>query len=107
MFVIKRIVIKTNRRQKKQKNKNNSKASSRLYVDVVVSTENMWWEFYFISVFILLTRRKAMEALIHRVGNYSDLLPEMPRYCCPLLIQYKLIVIYNCLPRPLSGRKVP
>ena len=39
--------------------------------------------FYFISMFILLTRRKATEALIHRVGNYSDLLPEIPRYCCP------------------------
>ena len=25
-----------------------------------------------------------MEALIHRVGNYPDLLPEIPRYCCPL-----------------------
>ena len=35
---------------------------------------------YFISTFILLTRRKATEALIHRVGNYLDLLPEMPRY---------------------------
>ena len=23
---------------------------------------------------------------IHRVGNYPDLLPEMPRYCCPLVI---------------------
>ena len=41
---------------------------------------------YFISIFILLTRRKATEALIHRVGNYPDLLPEMPRYCCQLVI---------------------
>ena len=23
---------------------------------------------------------------IHRVSNYPDLLPEMPRYCCPLVI---------------------
>ena len=23
---------------------------------------------------------------IRRVSNYPDLLPEMPRYCCPLLI---------------------
>ena len=42
--------------------------------------------FYFISIFILLTRRKATEALIHRVGNYPDLLPEIPRYCCLLVI---------------------
>ena len=41
---------------------------------------------YFISVFILLIRRKATEALIHRVGNYPDLLPEMARYRCPLVI---------------------
>ena len=23
---------------------------------------------------------------IHRVSNYPDLLPEMPRYCCPLVV---------------------
>ena len=23
---------------------------------------------------------------IHRVSNYPDLLSEMPRYCCPLVI---------------------
>ena len=23
---------------------------------------------------------------LHRVSNYPDLLPEMPRYCCPLVI---------------------
>ena len=42
--------------------------------------------FIFISIFILLTRRKATEALIHRIGNYPDLLPEIPRYCYPLVI---------------------
>ena len=30
----------------------------------------------FISIFTLLTCRKAMEVLIHRVSNYRDLLPE-------------------------------
>ena len=49
--------------------------------------ENIFLLFFiFISIFILLTRRKATEALIHRVSNYPDLLPEMPRYCCPLVI---------------------
>ena len=38
--------------------------------------------FYFISIFILLSCRKVTEALIHRVSNHPDLLPEMPRYCC-------------------------
>ena len=42
--------------------------------------------YYFISIFILLTCRKAAKAQIHRVSNYPDLLPEMPRYCCPLEI---------------------
>ena len=46
----------------------------------------LFFYFYFISIFILLTRRKATEALIHRVGNYPDLLLEIPRYCCPLVI---------------------
>ena len=41
---------------------------------------------YFISIFILLTRRKATEVLIRRVSNYPNLLPEMPRYCCSLEI---------------------
>ena len=41
---------------------------------------------FFVSIFILLTRRKATEALIHRVSNDPDLLPEMPRHCCPLEI---------------------
>ena len=42
--------------------------------------------FYFMSIFILLTRRKATEAQIHGVGNYPDLLAEMPIYCYPLVI---------------------
>ena len=46
----------------------------------------LFYLFIFISIFILLTRRKATEALSHRVSNYLDLLPEMPRYCCPLVI---------------------
>ena len=50
--------------------------------------------FLLFSTVILLTRRKATEALIHRVGNYPDLLPEMPRYCCTrnlieILLQFR------------------
>ena len=41
---------------------------------------------YFISIFILLSRRKATEALTRMVGNYPNLLSEIPRYCCPLVI---------------------
>ena len=44
--------------------------------------------FQLISTFILLTRRKATEALIRKVSIYPELLPEMPRYCCPDKIFY-------------------
>ena len=57
---------------------------------------------YLISIFILLTRRKATEALIHRVGNYPDLLPEVPR--CSAVKKKRLVIklsayslIKNCL----------
>ena len=42
--------------------------------------------FIFISIFILLTHKKATEVRIHKVSNYPNLLPEMPRYYCPLEI---------------------
>ena len=51
--------------------------------------------FYFISIFILLTRRKATEALIGRVDNYSDLLPEMPRYCYPFFYCGSFSITFN------------
>ena len=37
----------------------------------------------FLNTLILLTCRKATEALIHKASNYPHLLPEIPRYCCP------------------------
>ena len=42
--------------------------------------------YFIISIFILLARTKATEALTYRVSNYPNLLSEMPRYCCPLEI---------------------
>ena len=30
---------------------------------------------------------------IHRVSNYPDLLPEMPKYCCPLVCSRDITVI--------------
>ena len=44
--------------------------------------------FHFISIFILLTRRKATEAL-HWLSNNPVLLPKMQRYCC-------LVEIFLC-----------
>ena len=48
----------------------------------------------FIYLFIFLfylyiyppNSQESDEALIHRVSNFPDLLPEMPRYCCLLVI---------------------
>ena len=44
------------------------------FMPVKGTTDAMFHLFFFIfiSIFILLTRRKATEALIHRVGNYPD-----------------------------------
>ena len=49
---------------------------------------------------------------IDRTSNYPDLLPEMPRYCCPIKNIYfffyfykDMSEIYNCFPRPPSGGK--
>ena len=60
--------------------------SFRFRTKIVSASARIFYFFYFISIFILLTRRKATEALIHRIGNYPDLLPEIPRYCCSLVI---------------------
>ena len=45
--------------------------------------------FYFIYFNLYIYPPDSQESdggAIHRVGNYPDLLPEMPRYCCPLVI---------------------
>ena len=63
------------------------KRNKEITKDNILNIQQLYnYFFYFISIFILLTRRNAMEALIHRVSNYPDLLPEMPKYCCPLVI---------------------
>ena len=53
-----------------------------------IGTYTEYFVCYFIYIFIFLTHRKATEALLLRVrvSNYPDLLPEMPRYCCPLVM---------------------
>ena len=63
---------------------------SKVIKDTVLNSSVAFIVFFlfknFIAIFILLAHREAMEALLHRLGNYPDLLPEMPRYCCPLVI---------------------
>ena len=51
---------------------------------------------YFIPIFILLTRRKATETLIHWISNYPELLPNTPRYCCPFEIKILLKLRIAC-----------
>ena len=38
----------------------------------------MKFSFLFIFIFIFLTRRKALDTLIHKASNYPDLLVEIP-----------------------------
>ena len=66
--------------------KSDSLSQKKRYKIVESELELFFILFYFTSILILLTRRKATEALIHKLGNYPDLLPEIPGYCCPLVI---------------------
>ena len=46
---------------------------------------------FFISFYLYIYLPDSQESegdATHRVNNYPDLLPEMPRYCCPLVIFY-------------------
>ena len=45
--------------------------------------------FFFIFFYLYIypsDSQESDEGAIHRVSNYPDLLPEIPRYCCPLVI---------------------
>ena len=42
--------------------------------------------FFFFNLYIYPPDSQESDGgAIHRVSNYPDLLPEMPRYCCPLV----------------------
>ena len=42
--------------------------------------------FYFLLFFYPPDSQESDGGAIHRVSNYPNLLPEMPRYCCSLVI---------------------
>ena len=45
--------------------------------------------FYFLNFYLYIYPPDLQESdggTIHRVSNYPKLLPDMPRYCCPLVI---------------------
>ena len=55
------------------------------------STETLQFIFiyYFFYCYLYIFSPDSQESdggAIHRVSNYPDLLPKMPRYCCPLVI---------------------
>ena len=51
--------------------------------------------FYFFYLYIYLPDSlENVGAAIHRVCNYPDLLPEMPRYCCPVEIFYFVRLVF-------------
>ena len=64
--------------------------------------------FLFLSLHSSPAWQKSVGSVILRTSNFSDLLLEMPRYCCPVeifhfgfLVFYgEMIEIYNCLPTP-------
>ena len=58
----------------------------------IVGKKKFYLFIYLISIFILLTHRKAMEVLIHRASNYPDMLLKMPSYCCLIEIFF---IIYG------------
>ena len=46
-----------------------------------------WNPYFFFYLYIYPPDSQESDGgAIHGVSNYPDLLPEMPRYCCPLVI---------------------
>ena len=60
-------------------------------IDKVVATIKaatiIFFFYFYFSLYIYPPDSQESDGgAIHRVSNYPDLLPEMPRYCCPLVI---------------------
>ena len=51
------------------------------------SIDDLFYLFFYFYLYIYPPDSQESDGgAIHRVRNYPDLLPEMPRYCCPLVI---------------------
>ena len=62
-------------------------SQSRLPFSAVLATRCFYFFiFYFYLHIYPPDSQESDGGAIHRVSNYPDLLPEMPRYCCPLVI---------------------
>ena len=63
----------------------------RSVLGTVIKVKSLLNKFFFLFFYFNLyiyppDSQESDGGAIHRVGNYPDLLPEMPRYCCPLVI---------------------
>ena len=55
--------------------------------DLMVEETNFFFFLFYFYLYIYPPDSQESDGgAIHRVRNYPDLLPEMPRYCCPLVI---------------------
>ena len=52
----------------------------------MIILSNLFFFFYFNLYIYPPDSQESDGGAIHRVSNYPDLLPEMPSYCCPLVI---------------------
>ena len=64
------------------------KCMEKLWINFLTRLFNRLFYFYFYFYHYIYPpdSQESDEGAIHRVSNYSDLLPEIPRYCCPLVI---------------------
>ena len=66
--------------------------------------------FYFFYFYLYIYPPDSQESdggAVHRVGNYPNLLPEMPRYCFPLVIYQRYDCNLELLAKATKQGKVP
>ena len=66
-----------------KQNNANSERESNFFLS---ETEFIYFFFYFYLYIYPPDSQESDGGAIHRVRNYPDPLPEIPRYCCPLVI---------------------
>ena len=62
------------------------KTLKNLANDNTIKIRKFFLFFYFYLYIYPHDSQESDGGAIHRASNYPDLLPEMPRYCCPLVI---------------------
>ena len=88
VFNIKIIIVRLHHQQTIQIDINcNHSVCKKLHKKYVKSFFISFFLFFYFYLYIYPPdSQKATKVLIHRVSNYPDLLSEMPRYCCLLVI---------------------